>query len=261
MKVASLPVAALLLAGSANALFGKKPPPKPKTEVVSGFKWNNPFEADTISDYEADCGATSTFNAYEYTLHDLMAKFPEGLGAWAPGLKSLFSQREYPGSWGGWDRHLHDRSILLMEYKNVPSEVRNWIEEQDRTDGPGKGLFGVFKKPTEEEEKIKETVTFSEEGENKRGKDEDMVVIFAPGALYEVLPLWTAGDSPCKDDLLDLSKYKPTPEAGAVVAWPENQKPTQKKMEFVVKAQVLKAKVLDPSSAPSDETAETKEEL
>jgi hypothetical protein len=252
MKTVSITAAALLLASSTNAMFGKKPPPKPDAEVVGSFKWNNPFESSAISNYEASCGATNTFSAYEYTLHDLMKAFPKGLGAWAPGLKALFSERQYPGSWGGWDKHLHDRSIILMEYKDVPYEVRQWIEEQSRTDGPGKGLFGVFVKPTEEEETVDEMVSFPAAAEIDREKDADKVAIFAPGALYEVLPLWSAGTSDCKDDLLDLSKYKTTPEDGAVVSWPENAAPEEKKMTFVVKTQLLKSKLIDPSSQAAE---------
>ncbi|KAH7324499.1 hypothetical protein B0I35DRAFT_332081, partial [Stachybotrys elegans] len=244
MKTSSFPVATLLLAGSANAMFGGKPPPQPKPHVVGDFLWSDPFQLDSLSSFEADCEAVATMEAYEYTLHDLNNPFPKGLGAWAGGLKTLFGNREYPGSWGGWDRHLSDRSILLMEYSKVPLQVRQWIETEDRTGGPGKGLFGVFEKPVEEDEKVTETVTFPSPAKVEREKDADKVVIFAPGALYHILPLWPAGTSECKDALVDLNRYTTTPAAGQVIAWVENSKPDKKAktMEFVVKSQLLKSK-------------------
>jgi hypothetical protein len=51
---------------------------------------------------------------------------------------------------------------------------------------------------------------------------------------------------------LDLSKYKTTPEDGAVVSWPENAAPAEKQMTFVVKTQLLKSKPIDPSSQATE---------
>lgn len=59
--------------------------------------------------------------------------------------------------------------------------------------GRGKGLFGIFRRPAEGEE-VEETV----KGEGDEG---EKVVIFAPGALYEVLPLWVAEGSECEGEL------------------------------------------------------------
>jgi hypothetical protein len=198
MKVTSASLTVALLASSANALFGGKPPPKPETELVKGFNWKDPFKSEAISGFDATCEASATFPALEYSLHNLMQRSPKGLFSWAKGLKTFFSGREYPGAWAGWDRHLHDRSILLMEYKDVPIEVREWIEKQDREDGSGKGLYAVFEKPKDEDEEITETVKFPKAEEVDRSKDEERVAIFAPGAIYPVLPLWAAGSSSCK---------------------------------------------------------------
>ncbi|KAI9167287.1 Cruciform DNA-recognizing protein 1 [Paramyrothecium foliicola] len=253
MKVTSAPLAIALLAGSANALFGKKPPPKPETDLVKGFSWKNPFTTDAISAFEPTCEASGTFPAFEYSLHNLMERQPKGLYSWAKGLKSFFSGREYPGSWAGWDRHLHDRSILLMEYKDIPVEVREWIEDQDRSDGEGKGLFAIFDKPKDEDEQLTATVTFPKADEVDRTQDEQKVAIFAPGALYPVLPLWVAGSSSCKDKLLDLTKYSAEPEDGGVVAWPLNEQADENlKTKFVVKVKTLKAKEAASSGAETE---------
>jgi hypothetical protein len=264
MKVTSASLAVALLASSANALFGGKPPPKPQTELVKGFSWKDPFQSEAISAFDATCESSGTFVAHEYRLQNLLERSPKGLWSWSKGLKAFFKNREYPGSWAGWDRHLGDRSIIMMEYKDMPLEVREWIEEQDRENGDGKGLFAVFEKPKDADDQLTATVEFPKADEVDRAQDGQKVALFAPGALYPVLPLWVAGGSSCKDNLLDLSKYSPEPEDGRVVGWPENKKPDDdKKMEFVIKVKALKANSKAASSeaaAPSSET-EVRDEL
>ncbi|SPO07107.1 uncharacterized protein DNG_09801 [Cephalotrichum gorgonifer] len=216
---------------------GMKPSPAP--EKLSSFKWTYPFTDEAMTGWTASCTAVKAFSAREYTLHDLANPFPKGLGAWVDGLKGFFSGREYPGAWGGWDKHLHDRTIVYMEYEEVPLRVREWIEEQERGDLAGKGLFAVFEKPAagekgegEREGKegsvIGETVKVGEVVD--RSGDGGKVVMFAPGALYEILPLWVADGSDCQDVLLDLSNYQPTHADGAVVAWPKKTNPTKEKV-------------------------------
>lgn len=185
------------LATTAHA-FGAKPSPKPTK--IETFKWKYPFETEAMANYNAACEASDKFGAHEYTLHQLMDPAPQGLGPWAEGLKAFFTGREYPGGWGGWDRHLHDRSLLKMEYNDMPLKVREWIEEQERTEGAGKGLFGVFEKPKGDDDTIDETVTFSETVD--RAADSERVAIFAPGAIYEILPLWVAEGSNCEGELI-----------------------------------------------------------
>lgn len=52
-----------------------------------------------------------------------------------------------------------------------------------------------------------------------------------------------------KDQLLDLSKYKPTPESGNVVGWPDHKLPGEDhKAEFRVVAKVLGEKAAPPAS-------------
>jgi len=82
----------------------------------------------------------------EYLLDDVSEEAPFGLAAFQTALKEVFSVREYPGSWDGIDPYGYDRNLLQMEYADLPVKVREWIEEQERSDGPGKGLFAVFKK-------------------------------------------------------------------------------------------------------------------
>lgn len=200
MKLSSTPLAVALLSTGANAFFGAKEPPKPKPHIIDDFKWADPFGSAEMKDFDADCEHTVTLPAREFTLADLTTAHPNGLREWSEGLKKLFTGREYPGSWGGLDRHANDRSIVAMEYKDVPLEVRLWIEDQDRTDGEGKGLFGIFDKLTEGENKVEDTVTFPSAGEVDRSQDEQKVAIFAPGALYHILPLWAAETSPCKGE-------------------------------------------------------------
>ena len=180
---------ALLAFAATVAAAGMKPSPTP--DKPASFRWKYPFSEESMSSWPTTCTSTKTFSAMEFTLHDLTTPFPKGLGAWAPGLKEFFSGREYPGGWGGWDRHLHDRSVVYMEYADVPAKVREWIEAQEREDGEGKGLYAIFRKPGDGEE-VKETV---KDGE---GEDEDKVVIFAQGTLYEILPLWVAEGSDCE---------------------------------------------------------------
>ncbi|KAF9882498.1 hypothetical protein CkaCkLH20_00534 [Colletotrichum karsti] len=250
MKSQSLTLAASLLAGGAFAFqLGGGPPPPPETTMAENFPWRNPFTSNLTDSYTHTCEASKTFAATQYTLHDLFEKQPLGLFPWGDGLKLFFSGREYPGSWAGLDRHLHDRNLLMMAYADLPLRVREWIEDQERTeDSQGQGLFAVFDKPATEEEKIKERVAVPEDPkELDRELDEKRVAIFAPGALYHILPLFVADGSDCQETLADLSNYSPTPKDAAVVSWPvshtrPNLDEKKRDIKFTVKAQVLKLK-------------------
>jgi len=193
MRGAILSPAALLgLLVSTAAGHGLKPSPTP--EKVTSFQWRYPFEPEALEPYTHACEAEQKFPAKQYTLHELMEPPPHGLGPWASGLKKFFQGRDYPGGWAGWDRHLHDRSILKMEYADLPAKVRQWIEEQEKGETDGKGLFAVFKKPEEADDTIEDTTPPSP---GDRSADQDLVAIFAPGAMYSVLPLWVAEGSAC----------------------------------------------------------------
>lgn len=199
MRFDSVSSAALLLTTSASAFgFGAKTPPAPEVHVVEGFAWKNPFDTEAISGFEPVCQRKVNFNAMEYTLHDLMKPPPEGLKPWGNGLKKVFAGREYPGGWTGLDHHLHDRNLLLMDYHKLPVAVRQWIEEEERTEGQGHGLFAVFERPQEEDATISDVVDFPGIDQIDRSKDDSKIVIFAPGAVYGILPLWAAEGSDCK---------------------------------------------------------------
>lgn len=198
MKFTTAQIAVPLLASTAQAMFGNKEPPKPTPNLVDGFAWKDPFASAEIASFESTCEASHVFQALEYTLHDLMKKPPEGLWTWATGLKKFFADRQYPGGWSGYDRHLHDRGILLMDYDQVPLDLRLWIEEEDRNGGNGKGLFAVFDKPKVEGDTFDSVVKFPEVNEVDRSTDAEKVVLFAPGAIYHVLPLWVADGSQCR---------------------------------------------------------------
>lgn len=200
MKLTStLPLVAALMASSTEAVGGGQKKPDIKPHIVDGFVWKDPFALDAIAAFEPACEATRKFDMLEFTLENLMESPPKGLKPWAAGLKALFSTREYPGSWAGYDRHGYDRAILQMEYADIPLEARRWIEEQERTGGAGKGLFGVFEKPQSENDTISEMVAIPDDaGSVDRSLDKDRVAMFAPGALYYALPLWAAEDSNCK---------------------------------------------------------------
>lgn len=170
---------------------------------------------------------------------------------------AVFSGRPYPGGWDGMDAHGYERELVKMEYRDVPVQVREWIENQEEAEGPGKGLFGVFAKPGT--------------GETASASVEDKIVIFAPGALYETLPLWLVQDSGCEGmscltwrfcalvliclagTLMDISKYSPKMVDGGIVGWPtEHTIPArehgQRQISFTLKAQVLSSGTKVPAS-------------
>ncbi|KAH6985635.1 hypothetical protein BKA56DRAFT_653937 [Ilyonectria sp. MPI-CAGE-AT-0026] len=279
MKLNSTPILAVLFTGTAQAFNFHKPAPPPPSKV-DGFEWNNPFSSKAISSFESVCESTANFHAFEYTLHDLMTLPPNGLKPWGNGLKTVFSGREYPGGWVGIDAHLHNRNILLMDYDKLPLLVREWIEEEERTDGKGKALFAIFDKPKQEDDEVESVVEFPSADKMDRSQDGQRVAIFAPGALYGILPLWAAGTSDCKgkliikepnrmkrfahevalDVLSDLGKYKATPEDNGVVAWVKHTQPDEKKMiKIEIKANSLKAKAVEDKHAKESKEAEGKQ--
>ncbi|KAF7549016.1 hypothetical protein G7Z17_g6673 [Cylindrodendrum hubeiense] len=261
MKLNSAPTLAVLLAGTAQAFNFRKPPQPNK---VDGFDWSNPFSSKAMSSFKSACESRANFNAFEYTLHDLMEAPPNGLKPWGQGLKKVFADREYPGGWAGMDPHLHNRNLLLMDYDKLPLLVREWIEEEERTDGAGKALFAVFDRPKQEEDEVESVVEFPPADKIDRSQDEHRVAIFAPGALYGILPLWAAETGECKDIFSDLGKYKTAPEDDSVVAWVLHTQPEEKKIEFDIKANALKAKVVqgkeEKTASKEEETASKEEE-
>jgi hypothetical protein len=278
---AALAVSYLALASASvgPAAPGVQKRPEAEPTKMEDFKWSDPFSSSKIRKFTPSCSAEATFKAREYLLDDLSEDAPLGLSAWADALRKIFKGRAYPGSWDGWDPHGYDRNLLMMEYSEVPIPVREWIEEQERTDGSGKGLFAVYEKPRDAQHKIQNVAKFPNKGMAPalRPLDKKKVVMFTPGALYDILPLWVAEKSGCKgmqgplrphlvllptnselDTLLDTSKYTPKLAEGAVVAWPvkygkANRKDGERDIEFTIKAQVLQAKAEAADEAERDE--------
>ncbi|KUI72741.1 hypothetical protein VM1G_11858 [Cytospora mali] len=221
-------------------------PPMVDPSKLENFTWSDPFSSPNLDRFDATCENQRTFNALEYQLHDLQKEEPKGLWPYGDALKTLFGGRPYPGGWNGMDAHGYERNLLKMEYTNVPVKVREWIEEQERSEGPGQGLFGVYDKPKKGEKAT--DVAKLPKVDYLRPLDQNRVVIFTPGAVYETLPLWVAEGSDCEDTLADLDKYSPKLVDGGVVGWTTDYTTPrrgwlERNMEFTVKAQVLSAKV------------------
>ncbi|RBQ86522.1 hypothetical protein VDGD_06718 [Verticillium dahliae] len=265
-------IALSAFAGGAAAQLGMGRPPSPhdqaKATLVEDFKWRDPFTEATSSLFTPACEVTKTFPAQQYTLHQLYDKQPLGMWSWAEGLKEVFSEREYPGGFSGLDRHGWDRYILLMDYADVPLRAKQWIEAQASGKTADHGLFALFQKPKDKHQKVDDQVVVPEAGLD-RADDASRVVLFAPGALYKILPLFVAESSNCADVLEDLSKYSPDAVDGGVVAWPishsrPNLREKKRDIEIVIKAQVLKANEpaakADADAEPEAKTV-TKEEL
>jgi hypothetical protein len=166
--------------------------------VVPGFKWSDPYNGDGAalpsvpSGFRATCETVATFAATEHLLRDLKKPLPLGLSPWAESLKTFFGGRPYPGSWDGADISGLTREVIVMEYKAVPKAVRDWIDEKrQEEEGNDKYLFGVYGKPRKSNEKILRQAKIGEH------EDHEKIILFAPGALYEILPLWVAEGSGC----------------------------------------------------------------
>ena len=204
MKANTIPLAIALLASTAHGFnwFWKRAEPEPTADLAEGFQWKNPFSSDAISSFEPSCESIVDFNALEYTLHDLTQPPPEGLKPWEVDLQKSFSVEgyRYPGTWDGVDRHLDDRNIVLMDYDKLPIPVREWIEEQGRAGGQGKGLFQIFEKPGEADAPSEDRELWPAADKVDRTLDAQKVAIFAPGAIYSILPLWAAEKSECKGE-------------------------------------------------------------
>ncbi|KAH6842345.1 hypothetical protein B0I37DRAFT_195996 [Chaetomium sp. MPI-CAGE-AT-0009] len=268
MKLEVLLTAAWL-ASTASAVGPASPdqPPrlKGKPEKMASWPWRNPFTTPEHKKFTPSCDVTRTFQAREFMLDDLAIKEPAGLLEYRDALKDVFSSREYPGSWDGIDPHGYDRDLLTMDYDAIPLRVREWIEEQERTDGPGKGLFAVYQRPMPGT-RVLHTIKVPKEtpvSEEWRARDEVRVALFAPGALYEVLPLWVAEGSKCEGPLLDLSKYSSKLVDGGVIAYPiQHSLPKRaqgkRDIEFQVQAQVLQ---LNEGEEVATEDAEKTEKV
>lgn len=249
--------ASLSLASGALAVGSSAPKEKPEVTMTEGFTWVDPFTAETLANFSPSCDVLHKFPAMQYTLHDLFTPQPSGLLNWAESLKQVFTGRPFPGGWDGLDEHLYNRNILMMKYSDVPIKVREWVENAERTSSEGKGLFAVYPKAESKSHRVNRPVDFAAGEGGDRNKDEDRVVLFAPGAIYGILPLWVAEGSECEADLLDLEKYSEKAVDGGVISWPiSHTDPGQgRDIEFTIKAQVLKASEAAKSKVSEEPTA------
>jgi len=209
--------------------------------VVPTFKWSRPFPDDGSDPggFHVHCRHSKTFSAKMYKLRDLAEPPPTGLAPWKIGIEDFLRKRDYVGSWDGVDHKDLDREIVVMDWLDVPFEVRAWVEEQQRDTSEAndkKWLFGVFRKPQSEGEKVLRTVQLSKtsgtgagtaattatqqqqegSGVTKEGGDDDKddsgpevadkdkIVVFPAGAIYEILPLWVANGSGCERKVFPL---------------------------------------------------------
>ncbi|CAI4213445.1 unnamed protein product [Parascedosporium putredinis] len=174
-----------------------------------------------------------------------LSRASHGLGSWSDAIFYFFGGRPYPGTWDGVDDKGESREIMRMEYTDVPATVKKWIEEQKKIEdpeAPSKHLFAVYEKPQKEGDKI--TGTAKPRPDGTEAADEEKVLMFAAGALYEILPLWVADGSDCQDELLNLENYQAWPEDKKIVAWPvehtwPDDESGNREIEFTVKAQIL----------------------
>ncbi|KAF6832403.1 phenylacetaldoxime dehydratase [Colletotrichum plurivorum] len=217
-------------------------------QVAESFPWSDPFGAHpSPPGFRARCEATATFRATQHVIREIHEPLPVGLAPWADAIRYFFGGRPFPGGWNGVDPRGADREVVKMEYADVPAAVKEWIVEQKKGEGDSRWLFGVYEKPGPGG-KVGGTAA-----------EEDLVVLFAAGAVYEVLPLWVAGGSECEGEMLDLGRYSSTPEDGGVVAWVVGRTvpdwgSKERDVTFTVKAHVLE-RIDDGSGAGVDEQA------
>lgn len=174
---------------------------------VETFHWTNPFaKSSPPPGFEATCTSTRTFPATQHMVQDVKEPPPFGLEPWSDALPFFFGGRPFPGSWEGIDHKVGAREVVKMRWADVPRKVQDWIREKQGGDKESdeRYLFGVYEGATEGE-KVKEVRMLSEGGD-----EEGLVVFFAAGALYEILPLWVADGSDCEGEfffrLLPLMK-------------------------------------------------------
>lgn len=194
-------LAALAAATPASAGGFGAEPPKPAMTVAKGFKWKDPFSSPALADFTASCTTSIKLRANEFTLHEMKWLYPRGLWEWFNSLQREFGKLEYPGAWQGEDWHGSFRTILTMELEDVPERVRHWVDAQKRSSDPAskesKGLFLVYekKKTKDPKEMINapaNSIPDSVQGKERTEAIKKRIMIFAPGALYRILPLFAA---------------------------------------------------------------------
>lgn len=163
--------------------------------TVDNFPWKNTMPADggTLNGYTS-CRSETHFNATQYKLSDLHDPPPLGLAPWAATIDELLTSRFYPGSWQGVNYKGDQRDLVVMEYRDVPTAARAWVEEQLRDEEMRlKRFLTVVGKPRDGKEAVAEDLEGRPDGEK--------LLIFAPGELYNFLPLWVSHNSECEGEL------------------------------------------------------------
>ncbi|KAK3994321.1 hypothetical protein QBC44DRAFT_236413 [Cladorrhinum sp. PSN332] len=226
--------------------------------VVPTFKWSRPFPEDGTDPggFDVNCKAKKTFHAKMYKLFDLPAEPPAGLAPWHDAIEDWMGRLDYMGSWDGVDHKEQNRELVMMEWKDVPLEVRRWIEEQQADPdekNKKKYFFGVFEKPKQPGERIFGTVkpkvtavpTQGTESPVREIKDEDKILVFPGAAVYEIMPLWVAaGSGACERELNNITKFKPQAVDHCVIAWvTDHTKPLRdlgkRDIQFTVEAMAV----------------------
>ncbi|KAH8900024.1 hypothetical protein GQ53DRAFT_836003 [Thozetella sp. PMI_491] len=236
-----------------NVVHDSPPPEDEEPRLLSHFRWHNPFyeEGDTAHEhYDVQCTVEDTIYAKQYKISDLDVDFPAGLAPWKKAMQPFLMQ-DYPGSWRGVDPGRTKRDLIMMEYHDVPAPVREWVEEQHRIPYNDKiWLLGIFGKPKVPEGNDKDAKPVAEEITANMFDAipaSEKVLIFAPGAMYEVLPLFVAKkaeDPSCESELRNLEKYNDHMKDDVTVAYPiEVTEPTEKNGKAItikIKAQHIK---------------------
>ncbi|TLD26992.1 hypothetical protein PspLS_04593 [Pyricularia sp. CBS 133598] len=221
--------------------------------IVSGWRWEKPWPHDDSSLMQFDelCRASATFPAQQYKFSDLEAD--PATKPYAPTVRDLATGRVYPGSWDGVNVKGPQRDVLLVDWSRVPRLARGWIQAQLETeDGRNRHFFRVVQKKAEKKAGaggssgvvVEGVVDFGQSLEGLR--DEDKMLITAPGELYQFLPLWVAEGSKCKDTFKDLARYVATrAKDTCVVAWPtDHSRPLleqgRKDINFTIEARLVK---------------------
>lgn len=174
--------------------------------IIDGFRWARPWPDDgsPLQGFIIPCKAAGSFVATQYKVSELYKNPPDGLSPWASQLNLLFNSRAYPGSWDGVNLHGDNRDMVMMEYKDVPIPVQNWVEKELSDEiGSKKRFMGVYRKPKEGESSVAP-------GDISSLPAEEKVLIIAPGEFYEILPLFVSKGSKCEGTLSDLTKRTPS---------------------------------------------------
>ncbi|OAA56237.1 hypothetical protein SPI_07848 [Niveomyces insectorum RCEF 264] len=212
--------------------------------IVPHWNWHRPFpdNGDPPMGFETKCNVHKKFHAKNYKLGDLRRGEEHELYPFSDAIEKDIAGRQYPGSWDGVDHGGLQRDILMMNWRDLPVHVRQWIEtnemrKPDTADVPAASggtnrrpwRFMVFqKKPRKVAVTATETAPLRAEPTEgvspsewalPKVADRDKVVFFAPGQLYPILPLWNAKGGKCEDSFSDLKRYQKQAADDTVVAW------------------------------------------